>query len=85
MAEIGTQKYDDNFDHLFKNHPCLSKEAHYTSGRIHLPVSPTCNIQCKFCKRGFNKSDIRPGVSSLLLRPEETPDVLEKALGLCQN
>ncbi|QEH70702.1 radical SAM protein [Cellulosilyticum sp. WCF-2] len=83
MAEVGTQKYDDHFDHLFKNHPCLSKEAHYTSGRIHLPVSPNCNIQCKFCKRGFNKSDIRPGVSSLLLRPEETPDILEKALSLC--
>ncbi len=83
MTELGTHKNDNNFDHLFKNHPCLSKEAHHKSGRIHLPVSPTCNIQCRFCKRGFNKSEVRPGVSSLLLKPEETPHTLERALSLC--
>jgi len=72
-----------NFEHLAKTHPCLGGEAHFVYGRIHLPVSPTCNIQCKFCKRGFNKSEIRPGVSSLLLSPEEAVRTVEKALVLC--
>lgn|GEM_PF-2100762 len=32
-------------------------------GRLHLPVSPTCNIKCKFCKRDYNNNDEdRPGV-----------------------
>lgn len=79
---IKLHKHDNNFEHLAKNHPCFSKEAHHKSGRIHLPVSPTCNIQCKFCKRGFNKSEIRPGVSSLLLKPEETVAIIDKALSL---
>jgi len=72
-----------NFDHLAKTHPCLGGEAHFKYGRIHLPVSPTCNIQCKFCKRGFNKSEVRPGVSSLLLTPEEAVTTVRKALTLC--
>jgi len=72
-----------NFEHLAKTHPCLGGEAHFKYGRIHLPVSPACNIQCKFCKRGFNKSEIRPGVSSLLLSPEEAVKTVRKALTLC--
>lgn len=72
-----------NFDHLAKTHPCLGGEAHFKYGRIHLPVSPSCNIQCKFCRRGFNKSEIRPGVSSLLLSPEEAVKTIRKALTLC--
>ena len=39
---------DEKFKHLAKTHPCLGGEAHFKYGRIHLPVSPTCNIQCKF-------------------------------------
>lgn len=73
----------ENFQHLAKVHPCLGGEAHFKYGRIHLPVSPTCNIQCKFCKRGFNKSEIRPGVSSLILKPEEAVETIRKALKLC--
>lgn len=71
------------FEHLAKTHPCLGGEAHFKFGRIHLPVSPTCNIQCKFCKRGFNKSEVRPGVSSLILKPEEAVETVRKALKLC--
>lgn len=71
------------FEHLAKTHPCLGGEAHFKYGRIHLPVSPTCNIQCKFCKRGFNKSEVRPGVSSLILKPEEAVETVRKALKLC--
>lgn len=72
-----------DFNHLVKTHPCLGGEAHFKYGRIHLPVSPTCNIQCKFCRRGFNKSEVRPGVSSLLLNPEEAAETVRKALKLC--
>lgn len=74
---------DEKFKHLAKTHPCLGGEAHFKYGRIHLPVSPACNIQCKFCKRGFNKSEVRPGVSSLLLKPEEAVKTVQKALELC--
>lgn len=82
---VGIHKHDNNFDHLAKTHPCFSTGAHHKYGRIHLPVSPTCNIQCKFCKRGFNKSEVRPGVSSLILSPKETVDILNKALDLCPD
>ena len=71
------------FEHLAKTHPCLGGDAHFKFGRIHLPVSPTCNIQCKFCKRGFNKSEVRPGVSSLILKPEDAVETVRKALKLC--
>lgn len=73
----------EKFEHLAKTHPCLGGEAHFKYGRIHLPISPKCNIQCKFCKRGFNKSEIRPGVTSLLLRPEEAVETVRRAIALC--
>ena len=71
------------FDHLVKKHPCFNGEAHANFGRIHLPVSPACNIQCRFCKRGFNKSENRPGVSAGILQPHEALDVVKQALELC--
>ncbi len=73
----------EKFEHLAKTHPCFGVDAHMNYGRMHLPVSPSCNIQCKFCKRGFHKSEIRPGVSSLLLTPEEAVETVRKALELC--
>lgn len=71
------------FLHVSQIHPCFSSEAHGKSGRIHLPVSPTCNIQCKFCKRSFNKIEDRPGVTSSVLSPEDAVEILGKALRLC--
>jgi len=62
---------EERFGHLLKKHPCFNGEAHFQYGRIHLPVSPNCNIQCRFCKRGFNKWEKRPGVSRVLLAPRE--------------
>ncbi|WP_425057815.1 radical SAM protein [Sporomusa carbonis] len=50
-----------------------------------MPVSPLCNIQCRFCKRGFNKQEHCPGVSRGLLKPAEAVGVLEKALKLCPD
>lgn len=74
---------NEKFSHLVKNHPCFSGEAHNKYGRVHLPVSPVCNIQCRFCKRSFNKWEKRPGVSRSLLTPEGAVNILEKALELC--
>ncbi len=57
---------------IMKQHPCFSKEAHDRFGRIHLPVAPACNIQCKYCIRKYDcANESRPGVSSVVLSPEE--------------
>lgn len=81
--DTGNKKSRDQFAHLKRRHPCMGGKANVTAGRIHLPVSPGCNIQCKFCTRQFDKSLIRPGVSSLVLKPEETIDVIKRAMELC--
>jgi nitrogen fixation protein NifB len=67
---------------VMKKHPCMSGEAHLKFGRIHLPVSPLCNIGCKFCGRGIHKGDV-PGAASRVLTPTEAVDVLARALELC--
>ena len=72
-----------HYDQLIKKHPCFHGEAHHKYGRIHLPVSPSCNIQCRFCVRRINKKEVRPGVSNALLTPEEAINVLDRALKLC--
>ncbi|WP_058302286.1 radical SAM protein [Gorillibacterium timonense] len=74
---------DDPFGHLVRRHPCFSAEGHFKHGRLHLPVSPACNISCKFCKRAFHKEEKRPGVARSLLSPEKAADVVRKALKLC--
>jgi nitrogen fixation protein NifB len=66
-------------------HPCFSGEANVNKGRVHLPVSPSCNIQCRFCKRDFNKTEQRPGVTRGVLTPEKAAEILEKALALCPD
>jgi len=66
-----------------KRHPCFSAGAHNTFGRIHLPVSPACNIQCRYCKRGFNKWEISPGVARGLLDPEAALKTVDRALRVC--
>ncbi|MFZ7119842.1 MAG: nitrogenase cofactor biosynthesis protein NifB [Eubacteriaceae bacterium] len=51
-------------------HPCYNKNAH-NNARIHLPVAPKCNIQCKFCNRKYDcQNESRPGVTSNLLTPQ---------------
>lgn len=71
------------FEHLALRHPCFSAEAHTRAGRIHLPVSPTCNIRCRFCERSFDSSTWRPGVASRLLDPAMAPETVARALELC--
>ena len=82
-TEINKKRKNPGFEKLQKKHPCMSGNANVTAGRIHLPVSPSCNIQCRFCTRRFDKSLIRPGVSSLVLKPEEAIDTIKKAKELC--
>jgi nitrogen fixation protein NifB len=61
---------------ILKTHPCFSKEAHHKFGRIHLPVAPRCNIQCRYCIRKYDcANESRPGITSKVLTP---PEALER-------
>lgn len=72
----------DNYENLKNSHPCFGGQK-TNKGRIHLPVSPVCNIECKFCDRKFNETEQRPGVAAAVLKEEEALEVIRKALILC--
>jgi nitrogen fixation protein NifB len=62
-------------------HPCFYAEAIGRYGRIHLPVAPSCNIQCAYCRREYDcPHESRPGTTSGVLQPEEASERLERAL-----
>jgi nitrogen fixation protein NifB len=62
-------------------HPCFYAETRGRYGRIHLPVAPSCNIQCAYCRRDHDcPNENRPGVASRVLSPEEAADRLERTL-----
>lgn len=83
MSGCGSALPDDKFGHLVRKHPCYSGDGHFKFGRIHLPVSPACNISCKFCKRSFNKFEKRPGVASGIVNPQKAVELVGRALELC--
>ncbi|MBI5102901.1 MAG: radical SAM protein [Nitrospirae bacterium] len=57
---------------FIKNHPCFSKEAHHKFGRLHLPVAPACNIQCRYCIRKYDcANESRPGITSRVMKHDE--------------
>jgi nitrogen fixation protein NifB len=61
------------------NHPCFNPEACKSHGRVHLPVAPRCNIQCRFCNRKFDcVNETRPGVTSAVLSPGQAMVYLEE-------
>ncbi len=82
---LRTQLATPAFPRLEGRHPCFSTtaEGHARSARLHLPVSPGCNIDCSFCKRDFNRRDQRPGVATRLLTPDQAVGIVERALSLC--
>jgi nitrogen fixation protein NifB len=64
-----------------KTHPCFYAGAKGKYGRLHLPVAPTCNIQCAYCRRDHDcPNENRPGVTLGVISPEEASERLEKAL-----
>ena len=62
----------------FDNHPCFSKKASASYGRVHLPVAPHCNIQCNFCNRIYDcANENRPGVTGRVQSPDEAVGYVE--------
>lgn len=73
-----------SIEELEKNHPCFGG-CRFNAGRIHLPVSAGCNIACRFCDRKINDVEIRPGVTSKVISPDEANSFIDKALEMVPN
>ncbi len=68
------------------NHPCFNPGACKSFGRVHLPVAPRCNIQCKFCNRKFDcVNETRPGVTSAVLSPDQAMVYLKEVFTRTDN
>ena len=68
------------------NHPCFNDKVRHTFGRVHLPVAPRCNIQCKFCNRKFDCiNESRPGVTSGVLSPDQAMIYLDSVFEKKKN
>lgn len=74
----------NTYKDLQNSHPCFGGHKN-NAGRIHLPVSPGCNIACRFCDRTINDVEERPGVTSKVLGVDEIEDILTKALDICPD
>ena len=74
----------NTYKDLQNSHPCFGGHKN-NAGRIHLPVSPGCNIACRFCDRTINDVEERPGVTSKILTPEEATEIVGKALDICPD
>lgn len=62
-----------------EHHPCFNDKARHTYSRVHLPVAPKCNIQCKFCDRSYDcMNESRPGVTSAILSPRQAMAYMDK-------
>ncbi|MCX7654955.1 MAG: nitrogenase cofactor biosynthesis protein NifB [Treponemataceae bacterium] len=70
----------------WERHPCFDDRARHMYGRVHVPVAPRCNIQCNYCNRNFDCAhESRPGVSSRIMKPEDTPEYVELLLKRCPS
>jgi nitrogen fixation protein NifB len=70
----------------FANHPCFNAAARHKTGRIHLPVAPSCNVQCNYCDRKYDcVNESRPGVCSSILSPEQALGYLASVLEKVDN
>lgn len=60
-------------------HPCFNPDTRHRTARVHLPVAPRCNVQCRFCNRKTDcLNEGRPGVTSAVLTPRQAVGYLEK-------
>ncbi len=67
-------------------HPCFNSDARHTQGRIHLPIAPSCNVQCNFCNRKFDcVNESRPGVTTKVLTPKQTSSYVQAVLDRVDN
>ncbi len=67
-------------------HPCFNSDARHTHGRIHLPIAPTCNVQCNFCNRKFDcVNESRPGVTTKVLTPKQASGYVQAVLDRVDN
>lgn len=63
---------------LGTDHPCFDEAARARTARVHLPVAPRCNVQCNYCNRKYDcASESRPGVTSVVLSPEQAADYVD--------
>ncbi len=70
MEPVKTEKMKE-MERKTEQHPCYNCAGHKYA-RIHLPVAPSCNVQCSYCVRKFDcPNESRPGVTSSVLTPEE--------------
>lgn len=66
---------NQQLEEALARHPCYSKDAHHEFARMHVPVAPSCNIQCNYCNRKFDCcNESRPGVTSEVLSPEQAAE-----------
>jgi len=72
MSEIISQETCGNEGLDRAKHPCFNGEARKKTARVHLPVAPACNMQCRYCDRKFDcANESRPGVASKVLSPNQ--------------
>jgi len=68
------------------NHPCFNDKVRHTFGRIHLPIAPRCNIQCRFCNRKYDcVNESRPGVTTGVLSPVQAMIYLDAVIAKKKN
>jgi nitrogen fixation protein NifB len=78
----------ERLERYANQHPCFAVAGNgkpNNKGRIHLPVSPYCNIACRFCSRSTDSeaaTELRPGLSAAVLSPVEALEVVERACAL---
>jgi nitrogen fixation protein NifB len=83
VANVGGRNvpYDAEQLRKIQEHPCFSEKACHAFGRMHLPVAPKCNIQCKYCVRDFDcVNESRPGVTSEILKPQQALERVDEVL-----